>query len=304
MQFLLHIEVTWPPDGDPGGEGAAHRPPRRSGPASSPPRASSSASGGSPGSGPLGPLGGGRRDGAPRGHHVAADVALPRRRGLPARRPPQRPGRPRVDERARLDDGLAIPSDYVANLFDLAGRVAVITGGGSGLGRAIAIGYAQAGVGRGRRRRQRRGRRRDRRGCIARAGPRGARPRTSTSPQRLEAEALADAVVETARARGHPRQQRGLGVPLARRGVPRGQARLHPRPQPQGHVPVLPGVRAEDARPGQGQHHQPRLDRLVRRVSRGRAPTSPRRAACSASPARWRSSGATGACASTASARR
>lgn len=44
------------------------------------------------------------------------------------------------------DDGLSIPADYVATLFDISGRVAVITGGGSGLGRAIAIGYAQAGA--------------------------------------------------------------------------------------------------------------------------------------------------------------
>ena len=39
-----------------------------------------------------------------------------------------------------------VPNGYVAHLFDVAGKVAVVTGAGSGLGAAIAIGYAQAGV--------------------------------------------------------------------------------------------------------------------------------------------------------------
>lgn len=39
-----------------------------------------------------------------------------------------------------------VPAGYVADLFNIQGRVAVITGGGSGLGAAIAIGYAQAGA--------------------------------------------------------------------------------------------------------------------------------------------------------------
>lgn len=40
----------------------------------------------------------------------------------------------------------SVPAGYAAKLFDLNGRVAVVTGGGSGLGAAMAIGLAQMGV--------------------------------------------------------------------------------------------------------------------------------------------------------------
>jgi NAD(P)-dependent dehydrogenase (short-subunit alcohol dehydrogenase family) len=43
-------------------------------------------------------------------------------------------------------DEFGVPPGYAANLFDLKGRVGVVTGGGSGLGQAISIGYAQVGV--------------------------------------------------------------------------------------------------------------------------------------------------------------
>jgi NAD(P)-dependent dehydrogenase (short-subunit alcohol dehydrogenase family) len=42
---------------------------------------------------------------------------------------------------------LAVPADYVASLFDLRGRHAIVVGGGGrGLGAAIAVGLAQAGA--------------------------------------------------------------------------------------------------------------------------------------------------------------
>jgi len=45
-----------------------------------------------------------------------------------------------------MTDEETVPANYAAQLFDLKGRVAVVTGAGSGLGASISIGYAQLGV--------------------------------------------------------------------------------------------------------------------------------------------------------------
>src|SRR5579871_2551702 len=45
-----------------------------------------------------------------------------------------------------MAEEVVVPADYAARLFDINGRVAVVTGAASGLGAAIATGFAQLGA--------------------------------------------------------------------------------------------------------------------------------------------------------------
>ena len=164
-----------------------------------------------------------------------------------------------------------IPRGYARDLFDLEGRVAVVTGAASGLGQAISPGS-----------------RRPARSWRCSTSTRRASPTTqdfidSEGGTRDLSGLRRD--VERGRQRGggavlaahgrvaRPGELRRLGLPLRRGGLPRGSLRRAHRAEPQGQLPAVPGVRTRDARTAERLHHQHRVDRRLHRLpARDRVP--------------------------------
>ena len=139
------------------------------------------------------------------------------------------------------DDGLTIPADYVSHIFDISGRVAVITGGASGLGRAIAVGYAQSGA----------------RVVLVDINDEGMRETTALIAEQGHAAQIEHVdVTSTGGGRcarrsvverfGHVDilvNSAGAAFRSPAEEFPEDKLDFIVGPQPQGHVPVLPGLR-------------------------------------------------------------
>ena len=139
-----------------------------------------------------------------------------------------------------MTDEPTVPASYAASLFDLSGRVAVVTGGGSGLGAAISIGYAQVGV----------------TVVVADMNMAGAEAtRATIAEQGGKAEVAALDVTKRERASRWPKPVKrdhgsvdilvnsaGSAFRSPAEEFPEEQVQLHPRSQSQGHLFLLPGL--------------------------------------------------------------
>jgi NAD(P)-dependent dehydrogenase (short-subunit alcohol dehydrogenase family) len=161
-----------------------------------------------------------------------------------------------------MESDLDVPADYATSIFRLDGRVAVVTGGAGGLGGAIASGFAQAGA----------------TVIIADRDIDRAEKRSTEIGREFahayeidvtSATSVKDVVQNVTQNYGGVDvlvNSAGMATRHPAEDFPEDEWDLIMRVNVKGDLPRLSRFRTTNARAGQRQHHQPRLDSVIRRL--------------------------------------